>query len=115
MSDKVSSTLILHCGARRVTAEELDAAKAPPATATWFPLAHGQVLSRVKATLAEAGYVVKKEQLGLSRSDQRFFGTLDLGRALSDGVSLAVGVRNSTDKSYGESNVMADGVKISPR
>lgn len=100
MSDKVSSTLILHWGARRVTAEELDAVAAPPATATWFPLAHGQVLTRVKATLGEAGYLVKKEQLGLSRGDARFFGTLDLGTALSDGVSLAVGVRSSTDKSF---------------
>ena len=100
MADKASSSLILHCGARHVAPDELAAVPAPPATATWFPLAHGQVLRRVKETLGEAGYVVMKEQLGLSRGDQRFFGTLDLGTNLTEGVSLAVGVRNSTDRSF---------------
>ena len=30
----------------------------------------------------------------------RFFGTLDLATPISDGVSLAIGIRNSTDKSF---------------
>src|SRR5262249_13800618 len=34
------------------------------------------------------------------RDGSRFFGTLDLGTALGSGVTLAVGVRNSVDKSF---------------
>src|SRR5262245_6495185 len=60
---EVSSTLCLHAGARHVTPEELAAVKAPPPEGRWYPLAHGSVLSRVKQTLGEAGYVVRREQL----------------------------------------------------
>lgn len=35
----------------------------------------------------------------LTRHDQRFFGVLDLACPLADGVTLAVGIRNSLDKS----------------
>ncbi len=97
---EVTSTLCLHAGARHVTPEELAAVKAPPPEGRWFPLPHGAVLSRVKQTLGEAGYEIRREQLGLSRNDARFFGVLDLGTALTPGVTLAVGVRNSTDKSF---------------
>jgi hypothetical protein len=97
---QVSSTLCLHAGARRVSLEELARVQAPPPEGRWFPLSHGSVLARVKETLGEAGYVVRREQLGLSRSDARFFGVLDLSTALTSGVSLAVGIRNSTDKSF---------------
>jgi hypothetical protein len=97
---EASSTLCLHAGARHVSPEELAQVKAPPPQGRWYPLSHGSVLTRVRETLGEAGYVVRREQLGLSRNDARFFGVLDLGTALTSGVSLAVGVRNSTDKSF---------------
>jgi hypothetical protein len=43
-------TLIKHCGARAVTWGELDEMRTPPATATWFPLPHSQVLESVVQT-----------------------------------------------------------------
>jgi hypothetical protein len=58
------------------------------------------VLETVRGTLHEAGYEVKKECLALSKDGQRFFGTLDLSTSVASGVCLAVGVRNSTDKSF---------------
>jgi hypothetical protein len=54
----------------------------------------------VKATLAEAGYDIRKEQYGVMQDGSRLFGTLDLGTPLTSGVTLAVGVRNSVDKSF---------------
>ena len=95
-----TSTLVLHKGGRLVSFDELAEVKAPPPEGRWYPLSHGAVLGRVKETLAEAGYTVKREQLALAKFDARFFGTLDLTTPLSDGVVLSVGVRNSTDKSY---------------
>lgn len=90
--------LILHCGARQVERQELDLIEAPPPTDTWFPLAHRVVLDRVLNTLNDAGFQVRRQQFGLSKDDNQFFGTLDLANDISDGVSLAVGIRNSTDK-----------------
>jgi hypothetical protein len=94
------SNLILHSGGRVVSPDELNSIKAPPPKGRWFPLSHGSVLTRVKDALAEAGYVVRNERLGLSRKNHCFFGVLDLATPLAEGVSLAVGVRNSTDKSF---------------
>lgn len=95
-----TSSLVVHRGARLVERAELDAIPAPPATATWFPVAHSQVLHEVTGRLADAGFQIRKAQHALSRNDARYFGTLDLESVLVPGVSLAVGVRNSTDKSF---------------
>ncbi len=95
-----TSTLLAHRGARLVERAELDSVPAPPPTKSWFPVAHGHVLTAVTGRLADAGFVVRKAQHALSRGDARYFGTLDLESPLVSGVSLAVGVRNSTDKSF---------------
>lgn len=95
-----TSNLDLHSGGRIVGYDELAAVKAPPPDGRWYPLSHVQVLHRVKDTLAEAGYRVQKETLALARADARFFGPLDLDHTMAEGVTLAVGIRNSTDRSY---------------
>ncbi len=91
--------LIAHVGARIVTREELLSVKAPAATGTWFPLSHGQVLARVEQQLREAGFEPDSAKYALSRGDQRFFGVIDTKSSLGNGTTLAIGVRNSTDKS----------------
>lgn len=92
--------LMLHRGGRVVDRAELDRIKAPPPTATWFPIAHSAVLDRVTSTLQEAGFAIRTTTLGLSPRGQRFFGTLDLNVPLATGVHLAVAVRNSIDQSF---------------
>ena len=94
-----NSALVVHRGARLVTREELDSVQTPPSTETWFPLAHSHVLERTLATLEQAGFRSNRTQLALSRGDSQFFGTIDLESPIVEGVSLAVGVRNSIDKS----------------
>jgi hypothetical protein len=96
----VSSALVLHRGARLVEREELDRIAAPPATETWFPIRHSHVLDTTMAILTQAGFAIAGTQLALARDDHRFFGVLDLKSPLASGVTLAVGVRNSTDKSF---------------
>lgn len=96
----MSSDLVLHCGARTVTEGELQNFHAPPPQGRWYPLAHGRVLDVVKAQLTEAGYAISAMRLGVSQEGHRFFGTLDLTAPITPGVTLAVGLRNSTDKSF---------------
>jgi hypothetical protein len=95
-----NARLILHCGGRQVSREELDQVEAPAATATWYPVKHATVYETVRAALTDAGFVIQRAQFGLSRSDARMFATLDLTSVLATGVTLAVGVRNSVDKSF---------------
>lgn len=95
-----TSTLINDKGARLVSFEELVRAPTPPATATWFPVPHHQVFQSVVDTLTGAGFGIQQTKLSLARDGARFFGTLDLTTPVSEGINLAVAVRNSTDKSF---------------
>jgi hypothetical protein len=95
-----SSNLMLHAGASAVTLEQLREYRAPPPEGRWYPIAHATVLDAVTETLCSAGYQVRHQKLALNNTGTRFFGTLDLATPLVTGVSLAVGVRNSTDKTF---------------
>jgi Domain of unknown function (DUF932) len=96
----VSSSLVLHTGGKLVTLDELRDYRAPPPEGRWHPISHDTVLDTVKEILGESGYEVRSEKLALNAKGTRFFGTLDLAMPIATGVSLAVGVRNSTDKSF---------------
>jgi hypothetical protein len=93
------ANLILHCGAREVTHEQLRAVPCPSPEGRWHPVPHAQVLDYALQALRDAGYELGAMSLGLSRGDARFFGTLTLATPLAPGVQLAVGVRSSLDKS----------------
>ncbi len=94
------SNLMLHAGGRSATLDEVRSVNTPAALGRWHPTAHATVLDSVRETLTGAGYIVRAEKYALARNDQRFFGVLDLATPLVQGVSLSVGVRNSTDKSF---------------
>ena len=96
----VSSTLVNHCGARQVNASELATIEPPAPTRTWYPLAHRAVLDSVCSALEGAGFAICRSRLSVSHGGARFFGTLDLTTSVVEGVSLAVGIRNSNDQSF---------------
>jgi hypothetical protein len=100
------TSVLLHKGARIVTGLELGQVAVPAATKTWFPVGHATVLDRVRVTMQEAGFAIRREELALSRGDARFFATLDTESDFADGVGLSVGIRNSLDKSNAVQSVM---------
>jgi hypothetical protein len=95
-----SSTLCLSRGAVEVTRASLATFEAPLSRGNWFPLKHAKVLDTVSTTLQASGYRIARERLAVARDGHRFFGVLDLDSTLAPGVTLAVGVRSSTDKSF---------------
>lgn len=94
------SDLMLHRGSRLVERAELETVPVPPATSTWFPLSHSQVLSGVEEMLGGTGFQITRSQLALSQNNARFFATLDLETKITEGVTMTVGVRNSIDKTF---------------
>jgi hypothetical protein len=52
----------------------------------------------VLETVDQSGFAVEKMRLALSRQGAQFFGTLDLRCPIAEGVSLAVGIRNSINQ-----------------
>lgn len=97
-----SSVLNLHSGGSEVSYDSLQRISAPDPTRTWVPIKHASVLDTAVGTLQEAGYRIVQKRLAVSHEGHRFFGTLDLNTELTnDGsVTLAVGLRNSTDMSF---------------
>lgn len=95
-----TATLVNHRGAQIVDPEALALIKPPPPTRTWFPIAHSQVLDSVRNALDGAGYQINRQQLSVTPNGHRFFATLDLTTRINDAISLAVGVRNSTDQTF---------------
>lgn len=97
MSD---SSMMLHKGAEVVSRAALEVIPAPEATATWFPRSHAEVIESVEFNLQNAGFGVVRSQYAVANKGLRMFATMDLNSLLAEGVSLAVGVRNSNDKSF---------------
>lgn len=95
-----STALVLHRGAREVSREELAKVPVPESTETWFPVSHLHVVDRVQEALGQAGFSLAKEKLSLSRGNARLFGVMDLQSEIAAGINLAVGIRNSFDKSF---------------
>jgi hypothetical protein len=93
------ANLMLHSGARLVDRPALDLIEPPQPTDSWFPLKHSLVLDRVRTTLVDSGYEIQRQSLAISPEGHRFFATLDLRTRIMEGIALAVGIRNSTDKS----------------
>jgi hypothetical protein len=96
--------LILHCGGGAVSREQLEVIPTPTATATWQPIPHGTLVSRVQDTLGRSGLIVAEEAHGVTADGNRYFGLLRIQAesVLGDGgdFGLVVGVRNSHDKSF---------------
>jgi hypothetical protein len=95
----MASQLVVHCGGRTVTRDELATIAAPQPTATWFPARHIDVLSTVEQALDNGGLKVRRARYATSKEDARFFATLDLEDQISEGVGLSIGVRNANDQS----------------
>lgn len=94
----MSSSLVLHRGAREVTRSEVDSVETPPATDTHFPIPFSRVLDMTLENLQGHGFEPTRQRLAL-HGDAKFFATIDMASALAPGVTLAVGLRSSHDRS----------------
>lgn len=92
--------LMLHRGARPATRDEVARVATPDHTRTWFPIPHAGLLDGVQAALERVGLRVIDESHGLGRDGNRLFSLLRLSDSIDPGdFKLAVGVRNSHDRS----------------
>lgn len=94
--------MLLHCGAERVSREELFQVPTPKASDTWFPLSHRTIVGEVETQLKATGFQITEEAHALSHDGARYFGVLSVtvqNRQKSD-FGWVVGLRNSHDKSF---------------
>lgn len=94
------ANLVLHCGATRISREDLDKMEAPAPTETWHPISHGRMLGLVEGALKGVGLHVVEQAHGITVEGKRYFGLLQVQNGKNpEDYTLVVGVRNSTNKS----------------
>jgi hypothetical protein len=99
-----------HSNSRLVTRSELKTIPPPPATETWKPVAHYDLIEAIDRQLRVRDVEIRAEHFAVQRDGARFFGVLDLGLGERPDTCAAMGVRNSTDKSL--SLELAVGVRV---
>ncbi len=71
----------------------------PPATDTWKPIAHADLIHALDRQLLVRDIRISREQFAIQHGGARLFGVLDLTYAATDEFAAALALRNSTDKS----------------
>lgn len=105
--------LMLHAGGSKVDRNELSNVITPPATDSWQPVPHAELLDAVGNTLTRSGMTIISEAHGLAREGARYFGLLQVANGHNaEDYSLVVGLRNSHDKSFPAGLCVGSGVFV---
>lgn len=96
-----TASLIAHAGGYKLDEAALRAIVPPNRTDTWHPISHASLVDHVEAALAERGMTVERREFAVARHQQQFFGTFIMRgeEGAAKDFSLALGLRNSTDRS----------------
>src|SRR3954451_2888454 len=92
------STLIAHCGARKVTRDELMTIPMPESTRTHQPLSHFEIVEVLEEALSFRHLSVVRDEYAVSADGMKMFGVMDLDNEFEEG-RFSIGLRNSNDKS----------------
>ncbi len=92
-----SAQLMAHVGAALVGRQELLALPTPPPTATHKTVPHATLVGSLIESLGMRGIEVVRDQYAVTPDGMRLFGALEINQE-HNGVRLALGLRNSHDK-----------------
>ena len=92
------SQLMVHCGAQRITRQDLVTLQVPDQTDTFKPIAHSTLVDVIEEALAFRHIRITGEEFAASPDGMKLFGVLRVN-ADYEGVGFAIGLRNANDKS----------------
>lgn len=96
--NKKAGTLITHCGARRISRDELSELPVPEETRTFKPISHSALIEKIIETLWYRRMNIVSDEYAVSQDGMKLFGLLEMDLEYK-GVRFAIGIRNSNDKS----------------
>jgi len=73
--------LLSHVDTDLVTREQLALVQVPPATATWRPIPHIELIDTLQRVLNQNQITIREEQFALRHDGSTLFGVLQLGYA----------------------------------
>lgn len=92
-------SVLLHCGSKQVTRQEVEAVPVPEYTDTWKPVPYADAIGYLYEQIEEhLGLSVRAEMYGLNKTGNQLFASLMLDTG-DKGASLSMGLRQSYDKS----------------
>jgi len=95
------SSLMIHCGGRNVTRDQLFNLETPASTATHFPVAHSDMLEIIENEVIRKFNIADVSELdaayGISQDEQQMFGVISM-KLDSDKHSVSYGFRNDHGK-----------------
>ena len=108
------ANLLMHCGGRHVSRDDIVNAPTPQRTRTWVPVPHHRLLDLVETTIDGQGYRVTSQAHGLwGDHGDRYFGLMELANGYAeDDYGLVLGLRNSHDKSFPASLALGSQVLV---
>lgn len=93
------SRLLLHSGGWEATKADLACVAVPEATGSYVPVPHGRFVEEVELHVPRFGLTITSEAFALARDGQQMFGVLTCANGHgSDDFALAIGLRNSYDR-----------------
>ncbi len=104
--------LILHCGAEKMTREQLREIPTPQPTRTWRPVSHFEAATLIAFAAEKRGYGVVGEEYGVTPAGTKMFGVLRFSQQGPVGMTRALGIRNSNDKSLALSIVAGERITV---
>jgi hypothetical protein len=96
------SGTLAHNSSHLVSRDQLKSISVPPATATWKPVPHYDLVHAIDRQLAVRDMRIVAEQFAIQREGLRLFGVLDLeipGTNVAEHYRFAMGVRTANDRS----------------
>lgn len=93
-----TSQLLGHCGTSRMNREELRAIPTPPASSTYQPVAHHEIVEALIESLSFRHISVVQDEYAVSCDGMKMFGVLNLETTF-EGCRFSIGIRNANDKS----------------
>jgi hypothetical protein len=94
------SQITLHCGGWEATKADLASVPVPEATESYVPVPYSRFVEEVELHIPRFGLRITSEAFALAKHGQQMFGVLTCTNGHgSDDFSLAIGLRNSYDRS----------------
>lgn len=94
---EATGTLIAHCGAEKITREQLAGLPVPASTNTFRPIPHAEVVHALLETLGFRHVAVVRDEYAATPDGMKMFGVMDLEAGFT-GCRFSIGFRNSHDK-----------------
>lgn len=102
VQQNLNRSMVLHCGGREVTIDEVISAQTPMATRSHVPIPHIDLITSVRNSLGSGGYRILGEKHAMSKEGARYFGVLQIanGGGHAEDYGWMVSLRNSHDKTF---------------